>query len=73
MSSPFQSAALHQPVRDQGRLVSTMQRVDIVKLQAVAAGKADEVVPVTRGLLDIIARELATLRQTVAAQPGAAA
>ncbi len=50
-----------------------MQRVDIVKLQAAAVGKADEVVPVTRGLLDIIARELATLRQTVAAQPGAAA
>lgn len=50
-----------------------MQRVDIAKLRAAAEGRADEVVPVTRGLLDIIARELATLRQTVAAQPGAAA
>ena len=53
--------------------MSTMQRVDIVKFQAAAAGKADKVVPVTRGLLDIIAREIATLRQATATQPGATA
>lgn len=50
-----------------------MQRVDIEKLRAAAEGKAEEVVPVTRGLLGIMAREIATLRQAVAARPGAAA
>lgn len=44
-----------------------MQRVDLEKLRAVAQGKPDEVVPVTRGLLDLIGREIAVLRDRAAA------
>ncbi|WP_156351402.1 hypothetical protein [Sphingomonas sp. Leaf25] len=38
------------------------QRVDLQKLRAAAQGKPDEVVPVTRGFLDLVERELAVLR-----------
>ncbi|WP_156349170.1 MULTISPECIES: hypothetical protein [unclassified Sphingomonas] len=43
------------------------QRVDLQKVRAAAQGKPEEVVPVTRGFLDLVERELAFYRGRVAA------